>query len=311
MPMMNLAQVRLVDPVLTEISLGYRNAALVGEVLFPRVPVSLRAGKIIEFDKQAFLLVNTARAPGSGVKEINIGYEGAPFALDAHSLAGKIPQEHMEEAARGPGVDLGSRAVTTVMDIMLLGAEHEQAVLARNEARYPAGHVLDLNSAGQTQWTNGVSDPMRDIDTGREVVRAAIGRYPNTLLLGPKAFNAAKTHPDVIDKIKYTTSASVTVEMLAAQWNLKRVVVGEAVYTDDTGQTHDVWGADAILAYVPDGGVGREVPSYGYTYVLQGNPFVETPYYDAKIKSWLHPVTYERKPVMVGPGAGFLIQNAG
>lgn len=306
---MSMSDVRVVDPVLTEVSIGYRNATLVGDLLYPRVPVELRAGKIIEFDKQAFRLVGTARAPGANVKEVPIGYEGQAFALDQHALSGKLPREHLEEASRAPGVNLGAQSVRTVMDILLLGAEYAQAALARDPAKYAADHVLNLTGAGQTPWSDGAKDPLSDIDDAREVIRGTIGRYPNTLLLGPMAFNAAKSSPAVIEKFKYTSSASITADMLAAQWNLKKVVVGEAIYTDDQGDFHDVWGADAILAYVPEGGVGKEVPSYGYTYVLRGCPFVESAIYDGKTKSWLYPVTHEYKPVMVGPGAGFLLRN--
>lgn len=304
---MNLTQVRVVDPVLTTISIGYRNASLVGDTLFPRVTVPLRAGRIIEFDKTAFRLVNTARAPGAVVQEITIGYEGKPFALVQHRLEGKVPTEHLQEASRGPGVDMGSRAVATVLDVILLGAEHEQATLARDPTQYSASHVITLT--GTDKWSDAGSNPMDVIDGGRETVRASIGRYPNTLLLGPSAFNAAKKHPKIEEKLKYTTSASITAEMLAAQWNLKRVVVGEAIYMDEDGTSHDVWGNDAILAYIPENGAGKETPAYGYTYVLTGNPLVESAYLERNVDSWLYPVTYERKPVIVGPDGGVLIRG--
>lgn len=141
---MTLSQTRIVDPILTTVSIGYRNADLVGDVLFPRVPVPSRAGKIIEFDKTAFRLVKTARAPGSATQQITVGYEGKAFALTQHSLQGKVPREHLEEASKGPGIDLGSQSVMTVLDIMLLGAESEQATLARDASQYDSTHVRQL-----------------------------------------------------------------------------------------------------------------------------------------------------------------------
>ncbi|MBF0418399.1 MAG: major capsid protein [Magnetococcales bacterium] len=195
------------------------------------------------------------------------------------------------------------------MDILLLGAEYDQAALARDPAQYAADHVLTLAGAGKTPWTNGAANPVSDIDPARETIRSTIGRYPNTLIMGPAAFNAAKNSPLVIEKIKYTSSASITADMLASQRNLKRVVVGEADYANDQDVMVDVWGADAILAYLPEGGPSIHTPSYGYTYVLDGNPFVEVAQFEAKIKSWLYPTTYERNLAMVGPGAGFLLRN--
>jgi hypothetical protein len=65
-----------------------------------------------------------------------------------------------------------------------------------------------------------------------------------------------------------------------------------------------------VLAYVPSAVLGPEQPSYGYTYTLQGSPNVEQPYYERNRKSWMYPVTFERRAVITGMQAGYLIRNA-
>ncbi|CAK0772392.1 hypothetical protein WCLP8_4870007 [uncultured Gammaproteobacteria bacterium] len=50
-----------------------------------------------------------------------------------------------------------------------------------------------------------------------------------------------------------------------------------------------------------------EEPSYGYTYTMKGHPMVEAPYYDNNKRSTIYGVTFERKPVLTGQCAGFLI----
>lgn len=52
------------DKVLSKIALGFMAPGLVGFELFPRVSVDEASGKIIQFDKSAFQLINTRRAPG-------------------------------------------------------------------------------------------------------------------------------------------------------------------------------------------------------------------------------------------------------
>ena len=47
MPQLTPAQARVVDPVLSNVAQGYRNAELVGDALFPFVPVLQRGGKIV------------------------------------------------------------------------------------------------------------------------------------------------------------------------------------------------------------------------------------------------------------------------
>ncbi|MBF0212287.1 MAG: major capsid protein [Magnetococcales bacterium] len=305
---MNLSQARVIDPILSSVAQGYRNAEHVGMTLFPPVPVTVAGGQILEFGKEAFQLIMARRAPGSATKRIDLGFLGKSYSLVQDALEGKVAQEIQRDASRVPGVDLGQRAVTTVLRALSLNLEYEQATLATTAANYDSDHKIALTSTAK--WSDATCNPVTSIDAGREAVRASVGIYPNTLLLSAQAFNAAKNNPHVIDRFKYTSRDSVTPDMLAAMWDFRRVVVGRAVALNAAGtQQIDIWGNNAILAYVPDGASSQEDPSYGYTYTMQGHPMVETPYYDNNAKSWIYPVTYERVPVQSGILSGYLIQN--
>ena len=305
---MSASQVRVVDPVLSNVVQGYRHPEHVGMALFPRVPVMVSGGQVIEFGKESFKLYNARRAPGGNTKRVQFGYLGKPFALVQDALEGQVPREHLRDASRTPGIDLGTRASNTTMSSLSLALEHEQAQLARNAANYDANHQVDLAAA---KWTVDTNNPNADIETGKEAVRATVGLYPNTLLLSALAFKAAKNNAKVVERFKYTSRESITAEMLANLWDVERVVVGKAITFDDAGVATDVWGADAILAYVPPVPSNMEEPSYGYTYTMEGHPLVEQPYYDNNTKSWVYPVTYERVPVLSGITSGYLIRNAG
>src|SRR5690606_8388749 len=175
---------------------------------------------------------------------------------------------------------------------------YEQATLARDASQYDADHRVDVSSAPWSDAENG--DPAGDIEAGREAIRASVGIHPHTPLLSAKAVAACKPRPAAVDRAKHPSRAPITPEMLAQMWDLQRVVVGRAIAFSDDGQSIDVWGDDAILAYVPEAPAGMEEPSYGYTYYMEGHPLVEEPYYDANAKSWIYPVTYERAPVLTG-----------
>lgn len=302
----NLSQVRVIDPVLTNVAQGYRHPEMVGHALFPRVPVQVAGGQILEFNKESFRLYNARRAPGSATKRIEFGYLGKPFALVQDSLEGKVPFEHLRDANRMPGVNLGTRATNGVMRALALALEKEQADIARNAANYDANHVIDLAAA---KWTDDTNNPNKDLDTGKTAIADTIGMEPNTLVLSRAAFYAAKNNANVVNRFKYTSKESITPEMLANLWDLERVVVGKAISFDDAGNATALWGADAVLAYVPAAPSGMEEPSYGYTYTMEGHPVVEQAYQDRNSKSWIYPVTYERAPVLSGMTAGYLLQN--
>ena len=310
MPQATPGQARVVDPILSAVARGYRSPkAAVASVLFPIVPVGLRAGRIISFGPDDFKLVNTARAPGANTKRIQFGYAGENYSLVDYRLEGAVPNELQEEASNGPGIDLSSNAVRRVQNIMALEREKQAADLARNEARYGAGNKETLS--GTSQWSDPASDPFTDIMDGKESIRAKIGERPNVLTLGPKVLTALRTHPKVLDRLSTASDRPpATLQQLQALFELQQIVEGEAVYHDGS-QFQDVWGKDAILAYTTPASM-QEMgsPSFGYTYQLEGRPMVEEGYEERNANSWFYPVTDAYQPVLAGATAGFLFKSA-
>ncbi|KXA72496.1 major capsid protein [Bordetella hinzii] len=305
---MNTRQVRVIDPILSNVAQGYTHPERVGFTLFPRVPVKQRGGQIIEFGRDSFKRYTTRRAPGANTKRVQFGYEGKPFALVQDALEGKVPWEHMQDAAQVPGIDLGTEATNEVMEILSLALEIEQAEIATKAANYGANNKDTL--AGSDVWNDPDSDPAKQIREYREAVRSIVGLRPNTMVVSAAGFNALAEHPKILERFKYTSSDSVTKEMLAKLFNLRTLEVGEAVYMNEgSDQMVDVWGNVAVLAFVPAQVSSARTPSFGYTYTLEGHPLVEEPYNERNSKSWIYPVTYERAPVLSGIESGFLIQG--
>jgi hypothetical protein len=305
---MNNRQVRVIDPILSTHAQGYRHPEHVGMALFPRVPVAVSGGQILTFGKESFRQYNIRRTPGSATKRVQFGYAGKPFALVQDALEGVVPREHLRDASQTPGINLGQRATNNAMRIASLALEVEQAALARDANNYDNDHKVDLSAS---RWTDDANNPAKDIRVGQEAIRQTTGMEANTLTLSAKAFSAIRENAKVLERFKYTSRDSITVEMIAALLDLDRVVVGRAVTAGSGDAFSDVWGPDAVLAYVPQQASSMEEPSYGYSYTMDGHPLVEQPYYDNNAKSWLYPATYERAPVISGMEAGYLFQNVG
>lgn len=306
---MNMGQVRLIDPILSEGARGYRNAAYVGGFLFPTVPMPTRGVKRIEFGREAFRRYRSRRAPGGVINRVGVGYEGKPVQLHQEALQAYTPVEYQEEARAVPGIDLQQESVDVVLDVIAKEKEIQQAERARNAANYRASNKVALS--GSDKWDDPASKPKDLIGDAGETIRSRIGVRPNTLLLGGKLATVAKRHQSVLDQFKYTRSDSVTMADLATYFDISNVIAGDAIYDDDDGDSVDVWGVDAILAYVPPAGLrSMRVPSYGYTYQLRGHPFVEKVEWDKDTRSWTNNVIDEFSAELVGADAGFLIQGA-
>lgn len=311
MAQMNNAQARVIDPILTAVARGYAQSAFVGMALFPRVPVMQRGGNIITFGKEAFMqYANMLRAPGQSTRRVQVGYAGAPFALRDYSLEGQLPIETQQEANAVPGIDMAARTISVTQDIIANRLEIAQAALATTAANYASGNKVTLS--GTDQWSDAAnSDPMGVVETAKEAIRQKTGKRPNVLVMGAAVFAKLKVHSKVLDRIKYTGRDVATTDLLASLFGVQQVLVGDAVVADDAGVFSDTWGKSVVLAYTPVASLAAQgVPSYGYTYQLDGMPIVEEPYYDRNTKSWLFPVTDTCAPVIAGAESGYLISAA-
>lgn len=317
MPQLTPGQARVVDPILSNYARGYRQRSLIATALFPFAFVGMYGGKVTEFGRESFRLYSSKRAPGSATKRITFGYDGKPFAIVPSALEATVPREIMRDASQVPGIDLGSRAVSTVLRSLLLEHEYSSAQIARNAANYDSNHKLTLTTTAR--WTSDTSTPIKDVQAAREAIRASIGVYPNTMEISATTYSALKSHPDLIGRTANNAIRTVTLETLSAAFEIKTIVVGEAVVADAQDAFGDVWGNDVVIAYVPENGTdaggsgiaNAEEPSYGYTYAIEGHPLVEQPYYDKNAKSWVYGVSYDNSPVLTGMVAGFLLKDTG
>lgn len=306
---MSTSQARVVDPILTNHSRGYTQAGLIGDLLMPVVTMPTRAAKRIEFNRASFKRPKIVRAPGTRIAQIDVGYEGKPVALIQRAVGAKTPVEHVDEAAEVPEIDLLTEGVNTVLDVVALDREISQADAARNANTYAASNKVAL--AGSDKWSHVDSKPGAAVEDAKEVIRKKTGRRPNTLVLGAPVASKLRHHPLILDRFKHTTSETISDEMLASYFNVAQVLVGDGIFDDEADVSTDIWGSDAILAFVPGkGAAAMRVPAFGYTYRLRGHPFVEPVYYSKEFRSWMNDVFDEWSPEVVGPDAGFLFQAA-
>ncbi|MGH1429763.1 MAG: hypothetical protein ACRBB4_01465 [Neptuniibacter sp.] len=306
---MNRSQARVIDPILSAVASGYKNAAYVGTTLMPIISCPKSGIRLMKFGKEAFIKYNMRRAPGAKTARVQYGYASDPVALVQDALEGVVPREWLRDSNDIPGVNLGKTAVNNVMNSMYLGLEIEIAEIAVDANNYGANNKVTLS--GADMWTDSNSKLKKQMNIYKEAIRSKIGVYPNKCVMTPEDFNACTEHPEVNDKFKYTSSESITPAMLARFFELEELVVGGSVWTPDSDTAmSDCW-SSTVLAYVPPVGErSMGVPSYGYTYVLDQHPLVEEAYFDKGTKSWVYPAEFERRPYQTGMEAGFLIQGA-
>ena len=317
--MMTAAEIRLKqNPILTSLLLGMGQGAFVAEKLFPRLPQALSSVTLAQLGDERLRRYNLRRAPGTATKRVNIKYDGRTYTVNQYAVEVPLPRELLREADEsrklqvGNYLDISRIAMTTANDILALDYELEVAQLATAPGSYASGNVLAL--AGATKWSAATGTPVTDIRAAAEVIRKKTGKRPNQLTLSPDALLALTMNAEVKGYLPSTQMGPATIEQLKTILNVANIEVGDAVWIDDTDTGRDVWGNNAVLAYVPHiGGTGADIslaePGFGFTNVIEGHPFAETPYYEPGSKSWIYGGTYERQANVAYPGAGFLFTN--
>lgn len=300
-----LKRLRIVDPVLTNIARGYRNAQFVGEALLPLADMDKEAGIVPLFGKEAFRLWDTERAiRAQSNLMIPDDINTLDVVLREHDLA--YPVDYREQAESM--FDAEARAAKRVKEAIDLRREVSCAALAQNVNTYLSGGKVAL--AGASQWSASGGDPVAVVETGKEVVRSRIGVRPNTILMGASVYAALKFHTKLQGALGANEQKLITLEHLRALFGIQNIVVGEGLAGDST--TADIWSDNLVLAYVAQAGAGEksdyETPSFGYTLRKKGMP--ETDKYDTnggKVRFVRHTDMY--KPVVVGADAGYLISD--
>ena len=318
--MMTAAQVRLnQSPILTSLMLGIGQGTYIAESLFPRLPQSLSSITLAKTGNERFKRYNLRRAPGAATKRIEVKYEGKSYSVDHYSVEVPIPRELIRESDEsrrlnvGNYLDISRIAMVTAGGILAQDYELDVAGVATLPGSYAAGHVVAL--AAGTKWSATTGTPVTDLRAASDVIRKKIGKRPNKLILSADAQAALITNTEVRGYLPSTQMGPASLDQLKTILNVAEIVMGDAIWMDANDVGQDVWGNNAILAYAPTiggaggGDISLAEPAFGFTNVIEGHPFAETPYYENVLKSWVYGATFERRANVAYNTAAFLFQN--
>ena len=318
--MMTALQTRLnQSPILTSIMLGTGQGNYMAEKLFPRLPQALSSVMLAKIGNERFKRNNLRRAPGSETKRVEVKYEGKVYSVEQYAVEVPIPREIIREADEsrrlnvGNYLDISRIAMVTASGILAQDYELDVAGLATLPASYAAGHSQAY--AAGTKWSAATGTPVTDIRAASDVIRKKIGKRPNRLILSADAQTALISNAEVRGYLPNTQTGPANMDQLKVILNVQEIVTGDAIWVDNNDVGQDIWGNNAILAYVPNmggnggGDISLAEPAFGFTNVIEGHPFAETPYYENNSKTWVYGGTFERRPNISYNTAGFLFQN--
>ncbi len=271
-----------VNAALTNISVAYVQSqdVYIADKVFPMVPVQHKTdvyfvwSKADFFRDEAQMRADGVESAGSGVNLTTQTYTANVWAL--HQDIG--PQVR---ANADPSVDLDIVATRQLMQKLLI--RRDRIFMTKFMATGKWGTDVTGTAGGTpgsstpAYWDDDANgDPFTDIAVGQTTVLQNTGYMPNTLVLAWPVYQALRKHPLVVDRIKYTTktfAGTITPELLAAAFDVDRVLVSKAVYNSAgenlAASMTFAMGKHALLCYSAPS-PGLMVPTAGYTFAWQG-----------------------------------------
>ena len=258
------------DRPLTNISIAYiqSQTQFVAGQVFPIVPVDRQSDKYYTFPKNDWLR-DEAERRGDSMESAGSGYTLSTSSYFADVWAIHKDIGHQVRANSDPGLDPDRAATQFVTSRLLIRREVQWA------ADYFAASIWGTDLTPTNLWSDfsGASDPINDVEVGKRTILSNTGYLPNTLVLGYQVWEKLRNHPDIIDRIKYTSAESVTTAILARVFGIERVLICQAVYASniegETAATGFVHGKHALLCYV-NPNPGLMAPSAGYIFAWRG-----------------------------------------
>ena len=261
------------DQILSNVSVEFTQPGLAAQKFLPRVPVPTISGRIPKAGFERFHRYNTAYFPGGEAREMI----RSNIILDAYLCAPhyikKLVSDTERKASNLPGFEVDVTTTNEVTEIIWLDLEFAAFNLITSG-------VTGATLAGPNQWSDYVnSDPIAAIEAQKPTILKGATREASKLGLGYDTFIALKSHPKILDRIKYTQRGVITPDILAGLFDVGEVVILSALYDASanaaqgkfgsvnaaTSPLDFVWSKIALLAFVPDTPAVR-TPALGYSY---------------------------------------------
>ena len=267
MPQPTQSQVH-VDAILTNMSIAYMNEmdSFVASRVFPTVNVQKQSDKYFTYTQadfyrdQAKTRADGTESAGSGYGLSTATYSSAVWAL--HKDIGDQVRAN-SDAPLDPDMD----ATRFLSHQMMIRQERDWAT------NFFTTGVWDTDSTPSTLWSASGSDPIGNIETGKNTILSDTGYLANTLVLSYNTYSVLKNHPDFVDRFKYTSADSIGPELMARLLEVDRVLVMKGVYNSaaegGTASYAQIGDKDALLCYVAPS-AGLMTASAGYNFVWTG-----------------------------------------
>ncbi len=260
--------------LMEQFSLSENEQKMIGLTVFPVKEVGLRASPYGKITVESLMkAVDTTRTSKGGYNETEFEFTTDSYATNENGIEAPID-------------DRDSALYANYFDSEMEAAQLARHTVLLNRERRVAAKTFDIGTFTTTAVINEWDDaanctPITDIETE---VQAMYGKgvIPNALIINWLVFRNLRNSAQVIARITANGAGSpakpsdVTLQMLAAVFDLPKIIVGGAQYNAaKEGQPANllpIWSGEyAAVARVSDGGPSIKDPCVGRTFHWGGD----------------------------------------
>lgn len=235
---------------LENVSLAYTPFGYIADDLSPKVNVEKESNLYYVYSKDTMGLPETIRGDGAESNQANFNLSTASYVLEEHSLHEDITDRQRGNVDKAIKLDIDVTEYLT--GIIKLRREKDLRDIVQTATNW--ANTTSLTSTLAWSANTTTSNPITLVDSVSTVILLNASKNPNTMVLNDQAFNAAKEHTSIVDRVKYTSAQSVTESLLASLFNIPKVLKASVVYsTNDEGladATARVWNDSVWVGYI-------------------------------------------------------------
>ncbi len=269
-----------IDRPLTDMSIAYtQNAAdFIASRVLPTRAVTKQSDRYFVYSANAFMRDDAKlRGPGDESAKTGFSLSTDTYFCDKYSLGEMIAYDDIANADEP--LNLENDAVDVITHGLLIRRERLFAAACFASSVWG----LTVDGAATARWDDYMSsDPIRAVDNAKKIIRLNGARDANKLVLGMDVFLALKEHPDIVDRVKYTSAESIAENVIARYLGVDEVLVAKALVdtasegASGTSVDFALSSKSALLLHAP-ASVGAKTPSAAVHFAWTGAPHLPRP----------------------------------
>ena len=267
-----------VDSYLTNLSVGWiqEPSNFVASDAFANLPVDKKSDRIPLYNRgDLYRDEMQIRAPGT--ESAGGGYRVSRDTYLADVYATHIDVDEQTIAGADNPYAPAEDALRVVVQRERLKREVQFGTEAFATSIWTGGTSSDpsATTAFGAALDDPSSSPIEGFAEQANSILVKTGFAPNALVLNNLGWISLKNHPDVVDRVKHTSGAPVSMDIVARLLDLDNIYVSKATRNTAaegiTASYSSILGNSALL-YYRNPSAGLWSPSAGYTFVWRGYP---------------------------------------